>query len=218
MKITAYFDVIARPSADRPMHDAMSFIVQQAHHASRHGPVALGFPSMGNKPGLGDTVRVFGRDAETLNRVWDFLAENPRMDEYGVLRRPKPVPEKVERYEAYRRFRVSRPPSESRLKRLGERGRRYLEWNQAARDRAADKLNKTDRKGFNASGIAFATIYSASSRSQFRLFIERMADCPYSEGVPDGYGLSRCKMKKHSAADSGNLVALPVFGAQKKED
>lgn len=200
MRLAAYLEVVARQGGEVTLHDVMSFIVQQIHHASRHGPVALGFPEMGRKPGLGDRVRVFAEDIDTLNRISDFLADNPRMDDYAILRRPKPIPDGINSYEAFMRFRISHPLSEARLERLGDRGLKLQHFNLNIRSKRADRMNTFDSNGRNTSGIAFATLYSATTKSQFRLHVERRP-CEYSEGSPNGYGLSR----------QGNVIAIPVF-------
>lgn len=193
MKPVAYLDVIARPGGEVTLHDVMSFIVQQLHHASRHGKVALAFPSMGKKPGLGDFVRALAEDIETLNQVSDFLTANPRVDEYAVVRRPKPVPEGVTEYESFNYFRLSHGLSDARRNRLGDHGERLQEFNMEARSKRANRMNaKAD--------IAFATIYSSTTKSQFRLHVERRP-CAYSEGEPNGYGLSR----------KNQVMAIPVF-------
>ncbi len=193
MKLAAYFDVTARPGGEVTLHDVVSFIVQQLHHASKLGKVALAFPNMGKKPGLGDFVRAFAEDIETLNQVSDFLAVNPRMDEYAVVWRPKPVPEGITEYESFNYFRLSHGLSNARRNRLGDRGERLQEFNIEARGKRADRMNaKAD--------IAFATIYSSTTRSQFRLHVERRP-CAYSEGEPNGYGLSR----------RNQVTAIPVF-------
>lgn len=193
MKAAAYVDVNARPGGEVTLHDVMSFIVQQLHHASREGKIALAFPNMEKKRGLGDLVRVFADDIETLNRVSDFLAANPRMDEYAAVRRPKSVPDGVTEYESFNYFRLSHGMSEARRGRLGEHGARLEEFNMEARRKRADRMN-------GKSDIAFATIYSGTTKSQFRLHVERRP-CAYSEGEPNGYGLSR----------KNQVIAIPVL-------
>ncbi len=193
MKPAAYLDVIARPGGEVALHDVMSFIVQQLHHASKAGRVALAFPGMGKKPGLGDFVRAFADDIDTLNHVSDFLTSNPRLDEYAAVRRPKPVPNGVTEYESFNYFRLSHGMSEVRRDRLGDHGKRLEAFNMEARRKRADRMN-------DKSDIAFATIYSSTTRAQFRLHVERRP-CSYSEGEPNGYGLSR----------KNQVVAIPVF-------
>lgn len=193
MKPVAYLDVIARPGGEVTLHDVMSFIVQQLHHASRHGKVALAFPSMGKKPGLGDFVRVLAKDIETLNRVSDFLTASPRVDEYAVVRRPKPVPEGITEYESFNYFRLSHGLSDARRNRLGAQGELRQRINEKCRENHKTKLN-------DQHGLPFATLYSSTTKSQFRLHIERRP-CVYSEGEPNGYGLSR----------KSQVVAIPVF-------
>jgi len=200
LKIQAYIDVASRPGGEVTLHDVMSLIVQTVHHASKHGKVAIGFPTMKSKPGLGDVVRVFAEDVDTLNKVMDFLAEDSRIDEYAIVRRPKSVPEGVLEHEAFVYFRLSHRLSDARMKRLGNLGNQFQQFNLESRSNRADRLNTVDKRGRNVSDIAFATIYSSSTQTQFKLHVERM-DCEYSEGEPNGYGLSRVK----------NIIALPVF-------
>jgi CRISPR-associated endoribonuclease Cas6/Csy4 subtype I-F len=190
MKLTAYLDIIARPGGEVTLHDVMSFLVQQLHHASRHGKIALAFPNMGKKPGLGDFVRVFAEDIETLNRVSDFLANNPRVDEFAIVRRPKPVPAGVTEYECFSYFRLSHGLSEDRRIRLGERADLLQRINAKCRDNRRAGLD----------GLPFVTLYSSTTKSQFRLHVQR-SPCAYSEGEPNGYGLSR----------KSQVLAIPVF-------
>ncbi|MBI3148085.1 MAG: type I-F CRISPR-associated endoribonuclease Cas6/Csy4 [Betaproteobacteria bacterium] len=200
MKLTAYLEIVARRGGEVTLHDVMSFIVQELHHASRHGRIALGFPNMGQKPGLGDTVRAFAEDIEVLNAITGFLVANPRVDDYALVRRPKPIPKGISEHVAFSYYRIGHGLSKARLARLGERGRRLQEYNSETRAKRANKINEFDGKGRNSSGIAFATLYSASTRAQFRLHVEQR-QCAYSEGEPNGYGLSR----------KDNVVAIPVF-------
>jgi len=190
MKLTAYLDIIARPGGEVTLHDVMSFIVQQLHHASKCGQLALAFPNMGKKPGLGDFVRAFAEDIETLNRVSDFLAENPRVDEYAIVRRPKPVPNGITEYECFSYFRISHGLSEDRRARLGERGELLQKINMKCRENRAPLLNE----------LPFVTLYSSTTKSQFRLHVRR-SPCEYSEGEPNGYGMSR----------KSQVLAIPVF-------
>ncbi len=190
MKLMAYVDIIGRPGNEVTLHDVISFLVQQLHHASKHGKLALAFPNMGAKPGLGDFVRVFAEDIETLNRVVDALAEDPRVDEYAIVRRPKPVPDGVTSYESYSYFRVPHKLSEARLARLGEKGVLRQEINRRLREKRRAKLDE----------LPFVTLYSSTAKAQFRLHIERRP-CEYSEGEPNGYGLSR----------KSQVIAVPVF-------
>jgi len=190
MKLTAYLDMIARPGGEVTLHDVMSFLVQQLHHASRHGKIALAFPNMGKKPGLGDLVRVFAEDIETLNRVSDFLADNPRVDEYAIVRRPKPVPAGITEYECFSYFRLSHSLSEARRARLGKRGELLQKINMKCRENRSPLLDE----------LPFVTLYSTTTKTQFRLHIQR-SRCSYSEGEPNGYGLSR----------KSQVLAIPVF-------
>jgi CRISPR-associated endoribonuclease Cas6/Csy4 subtype I-F len=190
VKLTAYIDIIARPGGEVTLHDVMSFIVQQLHHASKCGKIALAFPNMGKKPGLGDFVRAFAEDIETLNRVSDFLAENPRMDEYAIVRRPKQVPSGITQYECFSYFRLSHGLSESRRTKLGERGELMQQLNMKNRENRRATLRQ----------LPFVTLYSSTTKSQFFLHVQR-SSCEYSEAEPNGYGLSR----------KGQVLAIPVF-------
>jgi CRISPR-associated endoribonuclease Cas6/Csy4 subtype I-F len=190
MKLSAYLDVIARPGGEVTLHDVLSFIVQQLHYASTCGKIALAFPNMGKKPGLGDFVRAFAEDIETLNRVSDFLAENPRVDEYAIVRRPKPVPSGITQYECFSYFRLPHGLSEPRRARLGERADLLQKINMKCRENRRPLLDETP----------FVTLYSSTMKSQFRLHIRR-SPCEYSEGEPNGYGLSR----------KSQVVSIPVF-------
>jgi len=190
MKLTTYIDIIARPGGEVTLHDVMSFLVQQLHHASRHGKLALAFPNMGKKPGLGDFVRVFSEDIETLNRLSDFLEKNPRVDEYAIVRRPKTVPGGIAEYECYSYFRLSHGLSKARRARLGERGELLQQLN----------MNGREKRRLLLDGLPFVTLYSSTTKSQFRLHVRR-SPCAYSEGEPNGYGLSR----------KSQVLAIPVF-------
>lgn len=199
MKPMFYMDIDSRMASDLTMHDVMSYIVQKLHHATKLGKVALGFPGLNglrDKTGLGNRVRVFAEDAETLTKVADFLAGDWRMDEYAIVRHPKPVLAGIERYEAFYRFRMSHPISKSRMEKLEARGvaEEFASFNAESRARQQAMLNGTKQK------IGFATIYSATTRRQFKLHIERRS-CTASCGEPDGYGLSR----------KTSVVALPVI-------
>jgi CRISPR-associated endoribonuclease Cas6/Csy4 subtype I-F len=190
MKLTAYLDIIARSGGEVTLHDVLSFIVQQLHYASRFGKIALAFPNMGKKPGLGDFVRAFAEDIETLNRVSDFLADNPRVDEYAIVRRPKQIPNGIAEYECFSYFRVSHGLSEPRRARLGERAEVLQKINMKCRENCRQLLDE----------LPFVTLYSSTTKSQFRLHVRR-SSCKYSEGEPNGYGLSR----------KSQVVAIPVF-------
>jgi CRISPR-associated endoribonuclease Cas6/Csy4 subtype I-F len=190
MKLAAYLDVIARPGGEVTLHDVMSFIVQQLHHASNHGKIALAFPNMREKHGVGDFVRVFAENIETLNDISDSLIANPRMDEYAAIRRAKPVPSGITRYESFAVFRLPHKLSEKRRASLGERGE--------LRQRINDKCRENRRATLHK--LPFVTLYSSTTKSQFRLHVQR-SSCTYSEGEPNGYGLSR----------KSQILAVPVF-------
>jgi len=201
MKLAAYLEIVSRREGHEvTLHDVMSLIVQQVHHASRFGALAIAFPTMGEKPGLGDKVRVFAESLETLNKVCDFFESNPRLDEYAIVRRAKPIPESPRSFEVFMQRRFSHGISAARRAKLGERASRLDQVNAEIREKQTERLNRFDSKGQNKSGIPFATVYSSTTKSQFKLHVERVP-CEYSEGTPNGYGLSR----------KGNLVAIPVF-------
>ncbi|TXF10353.1 type I-F CRISPR-associated endoribonuclease Cas6/Csy4 [Pelomicrobium methylotrophicum] len=194
MEPSVYLDILVRKGSDVTPHDIISFLTQKLHDARRFGKLALAFPTMGVKPGLGDMIRVFAEEREVLDRVCDFFAEDGRVDDYAIVRHPKHVPENVDGYEAYLQRKFARPLSRSRLERLGERGRMLHRFNLDIREKQRKRAGGLEK-------YPFVTLYSASSRQQFRLFVQRIEATKEQQGEPGGYGLSR----------ANNIIGLPVF-------
>lgn len=169
--------------------------IKEAAHAGRH--VAVAFPDMRARFGIGERQRWFAEQRETLEALIDRLARDPRFDDYWIARQIKPTPSECERQVAYVRFRISHALSQARAARH-PRAATLEAINSKTRNKRLRHLESTP------AGIGYLDLRSASTQQQFRLFVQRVDVSPQimsNAGAPDSYGLSR----------PTQIVALPEF-------
>lgn len=197
-----YVDLTTRKGVEIAPGVLASNLMQGIHpfikKAAQEGRyVAVAFPDMAARFGIGERQRWFAEQRETLEAMLDRLTSDPRFDDYWIARQIKPVPAACDRQVAYVRLRLSHALSQAR----------------AARHPRAATLDEINRKTRNKrlrhlesapAGIGYLDLRSASTQQQFRLFVQRVeagSDILLDENAPDSYGLSR----------PTQIVALPEF-------
>ncbi len=169
--------------------------IKEATQAGCH--VAVAFPDMVARFGIGERQRWFAEQRETLEALIDRLARDPRFDDYWIARQIKPVPEACDRQVAYVRYRLSHAVSQARAARH-PRAATLEAINRKMREKRLRYLESTP------AGIGYLDLRSASTQQQFRLFVQRVDVSPQimsNASTPDSYGLSR----------PTQIVALPEF-------
>lgn len=197
-----YVDLMSRKGVEIAPGVLASNLMQRAHpfirgaaQEGRH--VAVSFPDMATRFGIGERLRWFAQQREALEALLDHLASDPRFDDYWIARQIKPVPAGCDRQAAYVRYRISHALSQARAKRH-PRADTLDEINRKTRDKRLRHLEAAP------TGIGYLDLRSASTQQQFRLFIQRVDASPQilsSTSTPDSYGLSR----------PTQIVALPEF-------
>lgn len=182
---------IKRPKieSDSPMHIRIAKVFSLVHHRIRDGQkLAVGFPTMLDLPGLGDSIRIFAESLSDIKELQEFLINTSNFEYIASFSFANPVPEdKVVGYEYYARFRI---PCKKNSKKFSKDPEAQTKQEQLRRKRLA-----------MSASLPFVNVRSASTARPFKLFIEKGNCVRGLQGEPDGYGLSRKQ----------NIISLPVF-------
>lgn len=197
-----YLDMMARKSVEIAPGVLVSDLVQRAHPFLRQAAqerrhIALAFPDMGERFGIGERLRWFAQQRETLEFLLDGLLGDSRFDDYWIARQIKPVPASHGRQVAYVRYRISHALSEARSARH-PRADTLSDINRKMRDKRISHLQK------RPAGVGYLDLRSSSTQQQFRLFVQKIdlgSDTVAGGTSPDSYGLSR----------ASQIIPLPEF-------
>lgn len=104
-----YMDIEMRAIAGASAPVVATQIVRGLHHYLAHNDaqIALGLPGArtGAKRRVGNVVRLFCESTDNLNGVADALEQSRLLRDYIAIKRIKTVPESVEQWVAYTRYR-----------------------------------------------------------------------------------------------------------------
>ena len=183
-----HFDLKLRPDPDIPVWDRLAAVWRGVHRASAKSgvPFAVAFPEwMQGGFTFGKVLRVFVRDTEMADTLYDHLENLPGMDDWVEYGRVRPV-RAPERFEAYRMHRI--PSGVSKARRTVSLERAIVLQQEARKRMIAQQAS-----------LPFVVMQS-SSGAKFRLVVERLPATGEENGTPNGYGLSR----------TTQMVAVPV--------
>lgn len=171
------------------INSKISMVLSLIHHKINGGlKLAVGFPTMLNLPGLGDSIKVFAESESEIGELQDHMLDSAGFDSIADFSVVSPVPEdKIVGYEYYARFRIPCKKNSEKFSKDPEAIKKQT-------------LTRRRRLAMSAS-LPFANIESRSTGRTFRLYVERGVCTQGLYGDPDGYGLSR-KL---------NMISLPAF-------
>lgn len=194
MTYTAYFDLTLRSGQggpdEAPAWDRLGRVWRLVHGVSRKQDIsfAVAFPYwMQEGFTLGPVLRIFMRDRESAERMYDAIEQAPGIVDLVTGSRIRRAPEAPAAFEAYIMHRIPSGISKVR-KTIPAEVQEIL--------RAAARQRRLTQQ----QGLPFVRMRS-STGNLFRLVIDRLSAPPDAQGVPNGYGLSR----------PTQIVALPVM-------
>ena len=194
MAYITYFDLTLSPGQagpdEAPAWDRLGRVWRVTHGASRKigVPFAVAFPGwMREGFGVGPTLRIFVQDAGSAERLYDAIERTPGIGGLITGSRVRAVQGTPQAFEAYLMHRIPSGISKTR-KTIPADVQQTL--------RESARLRRLTQQ----QGLPFVRMRSSTGNG-FRLVIERVATTADTEGVPNGYGLSR----------TTQIVALPVI-------
>lgn len=202
MHANFYFDIQVRHGTELNVPDTFSLVARILHGSGKLFATSL--PGLKDKT-LGEILRVFGEDEETLDNIQDWISNGPA-DEYVSIRRVKPVP----KTNVFEKFKVMN------VKSFHSRNKRRVKRNHAPYTQ--EEIDVIKIKNLKINNTPFITMHSKKMGCSFKMFITREVCNKEENGTPNSYGFSGMIGEPSAAGSSKkhqdlviNAISLPVF-------
>lgn len=177
-----YFEIRVIPCVEIPTPIIISQFMEEVHLklGQCDGKVAIDFPEYQKKQKLGNTIRLLGKEEESLLFLREAMMKKRNLLNYGIIGELTKVPNDIKSHVQTRRKRVKFFSSYKRLKkRYEEKGT----WS----SELGDSIWKAYQKG---SSYPYVKVWSHSTKKPMMIYIEREPCEKSSQLKFNSYGLS----------------------------